>query len=96
MKEIKNRFGSDFAKAIENLEPGAWHGPVKSAFGFHAVYIQDREDARLPNFDDIIDQVRNDLMFANQQENTRKVYGEIRSRYRVLVEGLPYNFDVNG
>jgi hypothetical protein len=31
-----------------------------------------------------------------KEENARKVYGEIRSRYRVLVEGLPYEFDLKG
>ncbi len=35
-------------------------------------------------------------MFANQEENRRRVYKEIRSRYRVLVEGLPYDLDVKG
>jgi len=96
VREIRDRFGTDFAEAVKNLEPGAWYGPVKSAYGFHAVYIHERQEAKLPNFQDIIDQVRNDWMFAIQEENTRKVYGEIRSRYRVLVEGLPYDFDVKG
>jgi hypothetical protein len=96
VREIRDRFGTDFAEVVKNLEPGSWYGPVKSAYGFHAVYIHERQDANLPNFQDIIDQVRNDWMFTNQEENTRKVYGEIRSRYQVLVEGLPYDFDVKG
>lgn len=96
LREIRNRFGKGFAEAIINLEPGSWYGPVRSTYGFHAVYIHDRQDARLPNFSDIIDQVKNDLMFAIQEENARKVYGEIRSRYQVLVEGLPYDLDVKG
>ena len=31
-----------------------------------------------------------------RKKNTRKVYEEIRSRYQVLVEGLPYDSDVKG
>jgi len=96
VREIRDRFGTDFAEAVKNLAPGAWYGPVMSAYGFHAVYIHERQDAKLPNFQDIVDKVRNDWMFANQEENTRKVYGEIRSRYRVLVEGLPYDVDLKG
>ncbi len=95
-REIKERFGSEFAGTIESLEPGAWYGPLASAYGFHAVYIYDRQDSQLPAFDDIIDQVRNDWMFANQEKSSRKVYEELRSRYKVLVEGLPYDSDVKG
>jgi hypothetical protein len=96
IKEVKDRFGNEFAAAIESLEPGAWYGPVQSAYGFHAVYIHDSQEARLPNFHDVLDKVKNDWMFAEREEASRKVYGEIRSRYRVLVEGLPYDFDVKG
>jgi hypothetical protein len=95
-RDMTNRFGLDFAEAVINLEPGSWYGPLKSAYGFHAVFIQDYQEAKLLNFNDIIDRIRNDWMFENQKENTRKVYGEIRSRYRVLVEGLPYDADVKG
>jgi peptidyl-prolyl cis-trans isomerase C len=96
VREIRDRFGNEFARAIENLEPGAWYAPVTSAYGFHAVYIYDRQDAKLPGFHEIIDQIKNDWMAAKREEDTRSVYGEIRSRYRVLVEGLPYDFDVKG
>ncbi|MBW1837365.1 MAG: peptidyl-prolyl cis-trans isomerase [Deltaproteobacteria bacterium] len=96
VSEIRNRFGTDFAAAVKNLEPGSWNGPFKSAYGFHAVYIHERQDTKLPKFRDIIDRVKNDWMSAKQEENTRRVYGEIRSRYRVLLEGLPYDFDLKG
>jgi peptidyl-prolyl cis-trans isomerase C len=95
-KEIGNRFGTGFARAVERLAPGAWHGPVKSTYGFHAVFIHERREASLPEFGDIAERVKNDWMAAQREENTRKVYSEIRSRYRVLVEGLPYESDLEG
>lgn len=96
VKEIRDRFGPDFAEAVKNLDAGSWDGPLKSAYGFHAVYIHERQDTKLPKFYDIIDQIKNDWMSEKQEENTRRVYGEMRSRYRVLVEGLPYDFDIKG
>jgi hypothetical protein len=95
-KEIGNKFGTDFAESVKNLEPGSWYGPVKSGYGIHAVYIHEHQDTKLPNFRDIIDRIKNDWMTAKREENTRRVYGEIRSRYRILVEGLPYDFDLKG
>jgi peptidyl-prolyl cis-trans isomerase C len=95
-KEIRNRFGTDFAAAVKNLKPGSWNGPVKSTYGYHAVYIHERQDTKLPKFRDIIDRIKNDWMSAKREEYTLRVYGEIRSRYRVLLEGLPYDFDLKG
>ena len=86
------QFGLAFADANENLSSGLWHGPVKSAYGLHAIYVHDRVDKALPDVYDVIDQVRTDWMFTNQEVNTRKVYGKIRSKYRVLVEGLTHVF----
>ena len=60
------------------------------------MYIHESQEAKLPNFDDVVDKIKNDWIFSKREENSRKVYGEIRSRYRVLVEGLPYDFDVKG
>jgi hypothetical protein len=96
VKEIRNRFGPDFAEEVKRLGVGSWNGPVKSAYGFHAVYIHERQDTKLPKFPDIIDRIKNDWMSEKREENSRRVYDEIRSRYQVLVEGLPYDFDLKG
>ena len=95
-REIKNRFGKEFAEGIITLEPGSWKGPVKSAYGFHAVYIHNRQEEILPSFQEVTEQIKTDWMASQREENTRKVYGEIRSQYQVLVEGLPYDFDLKG
>jgi len=95
-REIKNRYGKEFAEGIINLETGSWKGPVKSAYGFHVIYVHNRQDAKLPAFPEVANQVKTDWMASQREENTRKVYKEIRSRYQVLVEGLPYDFDVMG
>ena len=36
---ISDIFGPDFADAIAKAEPGAWIGPVASAFGLHLVRV---------------------------------------------------------
>jgi hypothetical protein len=94
--EIRGEFGPEFAKTVSELEPRTWQGPVLSGYGLHAVYIHERQDARLPDYSEISDRIKNDWMREKQQENDRKVYGELRTRYRVLVEGMPYDLDVSG
>jgi hypothetical protein len=95
-REIKNRYGREFAAGIVNMETRSWKGPVKSAYGFHLVYVHNRKEEKLPAFQKITSQIRTDWMTTQREENTSKVYREIRSRYQVLVEGLPYDFDVKG
>jgi hypothetical protein len=95
-REIKNRYGEEFTEGIINLETGSWKGPVKSTYGFHAVYVHNRQEAILPAFPEVSDQIKTDWIASQREENTRKVYGEIRSRYQVLVEGLPYDIDLKG
>jgi len=89
VRDIRSRFGTAFAEATINMKPGSWYGPVKSAYGIHAVYIHDRQGTQLPNFRDIIDRIKNDWMSAKREGSTRRVYGEIRSRYRVRSKAYP-------
>ena len=94
-REIQGRFGVAFAEEVENLAPGSWHGPVVSGYGLHAVYVQDRANARLPAFDEIRQQVQADWISEQQRENTRKTYQELRLQYTVLLEGMPYYVDLD-
>ena len=93
--DIRSQFGTEFAAKVINLNPGSWYGPVRSAYGIHAVYIHDRQGASSPVFHEVMEEVKSDLMLAREEEHRRKVYAEVRSRYRVMLEGLPYDGDVN-
>lgn len=96
LREIQGRFGADFSEKVKTLLPGSWHGPVLSGYGLHAVYVEDRSDPRLPAFDAIKDRLQADWIGEKQRVNTQKAYQELRSQYRVLLEGMPYDLDVDG
>ena len=42
---VAARFGEAFAEGLSQLEPGAWGGPLSSAFGAHLVWIGERRPA---------------------------------------------------
>ena len=73
-----------------------WHGPVRSGYGVHAVFIHDRSEAQLPDFEDMKDRLQSDWLAERQRTLTDEAYQKLRNRYQVLVEGLPYKLDVNG
>jgi len=60
---IENQFGSGFATALAVLQPSnRWQGPIKSDYGYHLVLLTQREPARLPDFAQIREEVRQDLL----------------------------------
>jgi parvulin-like peptidyl-prolyl isomerase len=95
-QEIRGLFGPRFAESVWDQQPGIWHGPVRSGYGLHAVRVEARSDATLPGFRDLKEQLTADWNAAKRRELTSEVYEELRARYRVLVEGMPYDMDLGG
>jgi hypothetical protein len=94
--DIRSEFGTQFAKTVGEQRPRTWQGPVVSGYGLHAVYVHERTDAKLPNFIDLREKLRADWMAERQREIARKAYEKLRGRYRVLLEGMPYDLDMSG
>ena len=93
---IRAQFGPRFAEMVWDQELGVWSGPVPSGYGVHAVFIHERSDAELPDFGQVKEQLTADWLAARQRELTGGAYGQLRKRYRVLVEGMPYDIDEGG
>jgi peptidyl-prolyl cis-trans isomerase C len=83
-------FGRVFTEQLDSLEPGSWHGPVVSGYGLHLVYVHDRVESRLPELEEVRDEVLRDLMTERREKINTAAYGEIKSKYRILVEDMPY------
>jgi len=94
LTEVRGEFGTQFADMVWNQEARTWHGPVPSGYGLHAVYVRERSDATLPAFGDLKERLKVDWIAERQGEITQKAYQEVRGRYRVLLEGLPYDLDM--
>jgi hypothetical protein len=93
--DIRNQFGAQFAKAVGEQEPQTWQGPIASGYGLHAVYVHERSDAKLPDFSELKEKLRVDWMAERQKEIARQAYLKLRGRYRVLLEGMPYDLDMS-
>jgi hypothetical protein len=89
-ESIAREFGKTFADAVAPMEAGRWHGPVYSGYGLHLVYVHDRADSRLPGIEEVRTEVVRDLMSERKEQINAAAYGEIKSKYRILVENMPY------
>jgi peptidyl-prolyl cis-trans isomerase C len=83
--QVTKEFGPDFAKALFELKPGSWQGPIKSGYGWHLVFIDSIEPARVPAFEEVEPDVKSAWLDDRQAELKRKAFEAIRARYTVVV-----------
>jgi parvulin-like peptidyl-prolyl isomerase len=88
--EVSRILGRAFAEELFSTEEKGWQGPLGSTFGLHLVYISDHTQSKIPDFEIIRENVKNDFMYDRKKEVVDKAYEAAKSRYTILVEGLPY------
>ncbi len=86
LREVASLFGQQFAAAVVDVEPGAWHGPIASGYGVHLVFVDDRSEARLPELDEIRDEVRREWDNTRRVETTETFYSNLLDRYEIVIE----------
>ncbi|GAG18482.1 unnamed protein product, partial [marine sediment metagenome] len=57
---IKNALGSEFLDSLQQLPTGSWSGPIRSGFGLHLVYIDQRVEGSTPRLGKVRNLVRRD------------------------------------
>lgn len=87
-KVIDRQLGSGFSKAIVDMEPGTWLGPVKSGYGLHLV----RVDTVVPGYDPPLSEIRavveREMMAERRREMLNTAYDRLTQKYTVIVEPL--------
>ena len=86
LREINLQFGEEFGKALLELKPGAWAGPIRSGYGLHLVFMTERRDGRLPELKEVRESVKRDWLVEKQKELKDAAYAKLRERYAVVVE----------
>ncbi len=85
-REIRDLFGTEFAAALAALEPAdAWQGPLRSAYGWHVVWITERADAALPAYETVAERVAADAQQAARKQANETFYEALRARYDITV-----------
>lgn len=83
-REIGELFGREFAAAVTDLPVGGWHGPIRSAYGWHLVQVEDREPARQRPFEEVVDQVATDYRQQQRREANEAYFESLLDRYEVV------------
>ena len=89
--EVSRQYGKQFFDGLEELETGAWQGPIRSSFGLHLVLISQRWPAYLPPLEKIRGAVLAEWREQRRRESSEKTYQRLRERYEVVTEAQKGN-----
>ncbi|HSO18667.1 MAG TPA: peptidylprolyl isomerase [Desulfosarcina sp.] len=87
--DIESRFGDDFVNQLIALAAGRWEGPLRSPYGLHLVFIQERKESRLPALAEVRDAVERDLMAERQKKLKDEAYANLKRKYTIVIEASP-------
>jgi peptidyl-prolyl cis-trans isomerase C len=88
---IAKNFGPGFAKALFQLKPGLWQGPIESGYGWHLVFIDSLTPARVPAFEEVEADVKTAWVGEQRAEFKRNAFEAMRSRYEIVIPKAPAN-----
>lgn len=83
---VAGQFGPEFARAVFALRPGAWHGPVASAYGLHLVRLSAIQPASSHAFTEVKDKVLDHWREQRRHEDNEKYFAGLLAKYEVVVD----------
>jgi hypothetical protein len=84
-EQVAKEFGPPFAKALFQVKPGAWRGPIESGYGWHLVFVDVIEPRRVPAFEEVEPDVKPAWLDQKQREIKQGAFKAMRARYTVVV-----------
>jgi peptidyl-prolyl cis-trans isomerase C len=91
-EQLAKEFGQKFARALFQLKPGSWQGPIESGFGWHLLWIDSVTPSRVPAFEEVETDVRDAWTQDWHEEVQREAYDTMRAQYQVVLpKSVPKN-----
>lgn len=84
--QLDRMFGDGFSAELLELETGKWTGPVPSAYGLHLVYIDSREENRMPSFDEAREQILREWSVLSRKKAIDNLYEGLAKNYVIQID----------
>ena len=86
LRQLTQMFGGEFGEEVFAQRTGAWQGPVASAFGAHLVFVEQKDEGRLPPLEEIRSSVELEW-FARRRADAKRDFAEkLREKYQIVIE----------
>lgn len=87
--ELDSLFGKGFAEGVSGIDAGTWGGPVRSAYGLHLVYVQQRVVGYVPELQEVFNAVQREWMTVRRSEAIDGLYERLGENYKISIEAPP-------
>jgi hypothetical protein len=87
--ETAKLFGPAFTRALFDLKPGSWKGPIESGYGWHVVFVEAKAPSRTPAFEEIESDVRTEWQTEQRAQARSRAYEATRARYQIVLPEPP-------
>ncbi|WP_431014870.1 peptidyl-prolyl cis-trans isomerase [Bradyrhizobium pachyrhizi] len=87
--DMAKLFGLNFARALVNIKPGSWQGPVESGYGWHLIFVDSAAPRRVPAFEEIESDIKASWVADQRTQARAKAYEAMRARYQVVLPEKP-------
>jgi parvulin-like peptidyl-prolyl isomerase len=84
-RELSRLFGPDFASAVMVLAPRTWSRPIRSAYGMHLVWVDDKTEPGWPSVDAVRSRLAAQWTEERQMKHLETRMRELRAKYVVRV-----------
>jgi hypothetical protein len=81
--KLHDELGGEMAGLLENMPVNEWAGPVRSGYGWHLVYIEERQEAKQPAFEDVRSALERDYAYEKEKESQELIYQQLRNGYDI-------------
>lgn len=85
INEINQSFGGEFASKLDSLPLNQWVGPISSGFGKHLVFISEKNDSQLADFERIKSYVEKEFEYQTELEMQEQVFHDLLEKYPVKI-----------
>jgi hypothetical protein len=85
-QSISGTFGPAFARAVFSLKPGAWSGPIESAYGLHLVLVATRQEAQKLPFSEVRERVLEAWRHEQETMAKERYLAELRRKYGIVID----------
>jgi hypothetical protein len=81
--ELARSFGAEFASGVLSSPVGRWSGPLRSAYGMHAVFVHERSEARMPELGVVRTALREGVFEERGRAARAALVRELRAQWGV-------------
>jgi len=85
-QETARLFGKTFAEDLFALRPGPWQGPIQSGYGIHLVRLVEYIPARLSEFSEVAERVRQEYITVQRRKANEKAIQALKDRYKIVID----------